>query len=354
MKEIISDQFNLQEWDLRKKTIRSFIAKKTGIDFSKTAEAINCIETNVTDMGSYFVKNVYWQTLHNYYVAGNIYLPKEIDDKIPAVMMPHGHFKNDRFYDDNNQLAPALAKLGCMAVTYDMVGKGEDTETPHDNKYNNALQLHNSIRILDYISTLEYIDKERIAVTGASGGGTQTMMLSAIDSRINVSIPVCMLSVHFHGGCLCEMGMNYFEGKSFETTTAEIAAMFAPKDMLVISIGTDWTKNTPNVEFPYLQKIYGLYNAEGRVKNAHFKKEEHNYGPSKRAAAIQFLSDLFKLDLNKYNESENILLPIEALKSYSNKYPKPADALTKPKAIYEQMLEYYSNQYSTANSEVNK
>lgn len=342
MKTNLTSCANLPEWEQRKSIIRAFIAKKTGIDFSKQAEAVNCVETAVTDMGSYVIKNVYWQTLPNYYVAGNIYLPKVADCKIPAVMMPHGHFEKDRFYDDNNQLAPSLAKLGCMAVTYDMVGKGEDKETPHDDKYNNGILLHNSIRILDYIDSLDYINKTKIAVTGASGGGSQTMLLSAMDSRITAAIPVCMLSAHFHGGCLCEMGLNYFTGKNFKTTTAEIAAMFAPKDMLVISIGTDWTKNTPNVEFPYLQEVYSLYGAKGKVKNAHFKDEEHDYGPSKRAAAIEFLSDLFKLDISKYNEAENIIPPIEALKSYSEKHPKPADALTNPKEIYTQMIEYYS------------
>ncbi len=343
MKEFTFNYSNLQEWEQRKKTIRSYISKQTGINFCKTAEPVICIETNIMDMGSYIIKNVCWQTLHNYYVAGNIYLPKDSGNKMPAVMMPHGHFENDRFYDDNNQLAPSLAKLGCMAVTYDMVGKGEDKETPHDNKYNNAIQLHNSIRILDYICSLSYIDKECIAITGASGGGTQTMMLSATDSRITTAITVCMLSAHFHGGCLCEMGMNYFEGKDFETTTAEIAAMFAPKDMLVISIGTDWTKNTPNVEFPYLKEVYNLYEAGEKVKNAHFEKEEHNYGPSKRNAAIQYLSGLFKLDISKYNEAENIIPPIETLKSYNEKYPKPADALTNSKKIYAQMLDYYGS-----------
>ena len=341
MKTELKSCSNLQDWEQRKLTIRTFIAKKTGIDFSKQAEVINCLETNVADMGSYLVKNVYWQTLNNYYVAGNIYLPKVIDGKIPAVMMPHGHFVNDRFYDDNNQLAPSLAKLGCMAVTYDMVGKGEDKETPHDNKYNNGILLHNSIRILDFIYTLNYVDKNRIAVTGASGGGSQTMLLSAMDNRITAAIPVCMLSAHFHGGCLCEMGLNYFKGKGFETTTAEIAAMFAPKDMLVVSIGTDWTKNTPNIEFPYLQEVYGLYRAKDKVKNAHFAKEEHDYGPSKRTAAIEFLSDLFKLDISKYNEAENIIPSIESLRSYTEKYPKPADAFTNPKEIFAQMLAYY-------------
>lgn len=341
MKDAIFYCGNLREWEQRKALLRSSILGKVGIIPNKDAKPVICTETRIMDMSSYEINNVYWKTLDNYYTAGNIYLPKNLANPIPAIMLPHGHFENDRFNLDSCQLAASLAELGCMVVTYDMVGKGDDIGTPHDNKYNNAIQLHNSIRILDYIYALDYIDRERIAITGASGGGTQTMMLSALDSRIKVSIPVCMLSASFNGGCKCESGMEYFEGKGYKTTTAEIAAMFAPKNMLVISIGTDWTKNTPKVEYPYLQKVYALYNAKDKVKNVHFETEEHNYGASKRAAAIEFLADLFRMDINKYLETESTIPPMESLRSYNENYPKPADALTIPKDIYQQMLEYY-------------
>ena len=333
---------NLEEWEKRKSMLRSSILNKVGIKPETPAQPVNCVETARMEMGSYTIKNVYWQVLEDYYVAGNIYLPVNHTKPIPAVMLPHGHFKNDRFNDDSSRLAVSLAKIGCMVATYDMVGKGDDTGTPHEDKFNNAIQLHDSIRILDYICGLEYIDKGRIAVTGASGGGTQAMMLAGLDNRISVSVPVCMLSASFNGGCKCENGFNYFKGKGYKTTTAEIAAMFAPKDMLVVSIGNDWTKNTPQVEYPFLQGIYGLYGAELKVKNAHFPNEEHNYGQNKRTAAIVFLAELFNLDATLYDETKNIVPQAEALRSYNDKFPKPANALTNPKKIYAQMLEYYN------------
>lgn len=344
MKENLRFYDNLAEWEKRKSMILVSILKKVGICARKRSEPIECVQTKITQMDGYIVKNVYWQTLKRYYVAGNIFLPAEVVSLIPVVLLPHGHFKHDRFNEDNSKLAVTLAKLGCMVVTYDMVGKGEDSETPHEDKYNNAIQLHNSIRILDYICSLDYTDKERIAVTGASGGGTQAMMLGAVDSRIKVSIPVCMLSASFNGGCLCENGMGYFEGEGYTTTTAEIGAMFAPKDMLVISIGSDWTKNTPKVEFPYLQKVYDFYGARDKVKNIHFEQEEHNYGSRKRAAAVEYLCALFKLDISKYDETKISIPHIEDLKSYTSEHSRPNDALTQPKEIYAQMLEYYSTQ----------
>jgi uncharacterized protein len=342
LKDDYTSYHNLRKWEERKLLLLSSISQKTGIDFKKPARPIDCIETKTFDTGDCTVKNVFWKTLDNYYVAGNIYLPKNTDNPIPAVMLPHGHFEHDRFNNDSTVFAVSLAKLGCMVVTYDMVGRGEDKETPHEDKYNNAIQLHNSIRILDFIYSLDYIDKKRIAITGASGGGTQTMMLGAVDSRVKVSIPVCMTSAHFNGGCKCESGMEYFEGKNYKTNTAEIAAMFAPKGMLVISIGTDWTKNTPKVEFPYLQKVYGFYDAAGKVQNAHFAKEEHNYGPSKRKACVAFLAEVFGLYFSLYNENEGELPDKEALKSYTPDSLRPLDALMEPEKIYNNLLGYYA------------
>lgn len=334
---------SLKEWEERKRLVRSVIALKTGVNPCMPRGPAECVETKVFSSDDCTVKNVYWRTLDDYYVAGNIYLPEGVSAPLPAVMLPHGHFEFDRFNTDSTILAVSLAKLGCVAVTYDMVGKGEDKGTPHDNKYSNAVQLHNSIRILDYICSLGITDKKRIAVTGASGGGSQTMMLAGIDSRIAAAVPVCMLSAHFNGGCQCERGMNYFAHKRFKTNNAEITAMFAPKDLLVVSIGTDWTKNTPEVEFPYLQSVYRLYDAGEKVKNAHFAREEHDYGPSKRLAAARFLAEVFGLDFGKYNDNEGFIPSAEDLRSYGNSHPKPEGALTDPKAIYEQMLVYYSS-----------
>jgi hypothetical protein len=183
----------------------------------------------------------------------------------------------------------AMARMGALVFAYDMVGWGESTQVPHTFAKVLSLQTWNSIRAVDFLLTLPEADPERIAVTGASGGGTQTFMLAALDDRVKVSVPVVMVSAHFFGGCVCESGMPVHKNGNTVYTNAEIACVIAPKPLLIISDGNDWTKNNESVEYPFAKRIYGLYGKEDLVKNVHFEEEGHDYGENKRLATYHFL-----------------------------------------------------------------
>ena len=79
----------------------------------------------------------------------------------------------------------------------------------------------------------------------------------------------------------------------------ELAGLFAPKPQLIISDGGDWTTNVPELEFPYLKRIYSFYGDDAVVENAHFPDEYHDYGPSKRMAMYHFMAKYLKLDESK-------------------------------------------------------
>jgi hypothetical protein len=100
-----------------------------------------------------------------------------------------------------------------------------------------GLQTLNAIRSLDFLLSLPEVDPERIAMTGASGGGTQTMLLAAIDPRVKLSFPAVMVSTAMQGGCTCENASLL----RVNTGNIEFAALFAPKPQ-GMTCANDWTK----------------------------------------------------------------------------------------------------------------
>jgi pimeloyl-ACP methyl ester carboxylesterase len=292
----------------------------------------------------YTVENVAFESLPNFWVTGNLYLPATVKGKIAGVLCPHGHLPDNRMLEPTQKRCAAQARMGAAVFAYDMVGYGESTPVPHLHSEALRLQTYNSMRAVDFLLSLGIVDEKRLGVTGESGGGTQSFLLAAVDPRIAVSVPVVMVSAGFYGGCVCESGMPIHKSADFETDNVEIAASIAPKPQLIISDGDDWTKNVPRVEFPYMQRVYALMGAPDNVENAHFANEKHDYGPSKRTAMYPFMAKHLGLDLSKicdangkvdesfvkvHERSELLVFPPDR--------PRPNRALTKSEQVFAEL-----------------
>ena len=207
----------------------------------------------------------------------------------------------DRLENTDNysaqRLCGNLARMGFVVFAYDMVGYNDTRQLPHEFGSEReqlwgfnplAVQTWDSVRVVDFLASLPDVDKNRIGVTGASGGGTQTFLLTAVDERIQAAVPVNMVSFIMQGGCVCENA----PGLRVATNNVEIASLFAPKPMLVISATGDWTKNVPREEFPAIQSIYELFGKKQNVEVVQIDAE-HNYNRQSREAMYAFFNKVF-------------------------------------------------------------
>ena len=248
----------------------------------------------------YSVEKVLIETLPGFYLGGNLYRPLGRRGPFPGVVSPHGHWQYGRLENSEQVSVPgrciSLARQGFVVFCYDMIGYNDTNQVPHHwGGQREALwsigpmgiQLWDSIRAVDFLSSLPDVDASRIACTGASGGGTQTFMLMAVDERIKVAAPVNMISASMQGG-VCENAPNLRAGHR-DFSNMVVAALMAPRPLLLVSASGDWTKNTPAEEFPAIRSIYKLLGAEQNVESIQVNAP-HNYNKQSREAVYKFFN----------------------------------------------------------------
>lgn len=322
-------------WEREAAHLRQRIREAAGLDPWPKRTPLNPIVRGRRHCEGYVVDNVAFEPIPGYHATANLYWPSEARETHPLVLSCHGHGKPEigRLSDTQQIRCGILARLGCIVLALDMVGYGESMKhLPHKEAHSTPLtftvQTWTAIRALDLLTSLDRADATRIAVTGESGGGTQTFVLTALDERVKVSVPVVMVSAHFFGGCPCESGLPIHTGPDHFTTNAGIAALAAPRPQLLVSNGKDWTSNNPTVELPFLQKIYGLYDKSDQVANVHLPDEGHDYGPSKRQAMYAFMIKHLGLDATpvlgddeRVDEAWAWIAPVAALHVFDAEHP---------------------------------
>lgn len=320
-----------QEWEQRKAQLKPCLLEALQLSPMPAAPPSKPIITPERKYDGYTVSNIAIEILPGLYINGSLYKPAKIKGKIPVILNPDGHWQQQRYRPDCQYRCAALARMGAIAFSYDLFAWGESQlqfeEADHRKSLAMTIQALGTIRILDYLLSLKIADPDRVGITGGSGAGSHTVLMSAIDDRIKVSAPVVAISSYFYGGCPCESGMP-IHACGGRTDNVEIAAMAAPHPQLLVSDGGDWTDKTPEHDYPYLQKIYGYYGKTDQVSNVHLPAEGHDFGINKRNAVYDFMAKHLALDRAAADESKITIEKVPAMYVFGEKGEQlPANAI---------------------------
>jgi len=283
-----------KEWEQRARWLRRRVLLAAGLCPPPKRTPLRARIYGRSAFDGFSVEKVHFESRPGFLVTGDLYRPQSRRRRRPAILSPHGHWPHGRLEHGERGSIPArcamLARLGFVVFSYDMVGYNDSCQIEHRwppevlrwallygiGPF--GLQLWNSIRAVDFITSLPDVDPKRLGCTGASGGATQTYYLACMDERIRVAVPVCMMSAHYQGGCACEEGPLLHLN---DLTTVDVVAALAPRPVLLPSVTQDWTNQNPEYEVPAVRAIYALYGAADRVANVHFDAP-HNYNKRTR------------------------------------------------------------------------
>lgn len=319
MLDYLSSLYNNKvEWEARRDTLRKEVRQRLELDaFLDSCVLGQALLSKVRKHDGYTTQNICIELTPGQHLFGTIYASTK-KGKHALIVCPDGHWPM-RYRKDEQQRLGTLARMGAVCVDFDLYGWGESEKEvgaeAHHTSRAHVYQAACGYVLLDWmLKNRKDIDTERVGVMGGSGGGTHTVLLSLLDERVTASAPVVHLASHFDGGCPCESGKPV-QLSAGGTCEPELAAVMAPKPMLIVSDGGDWTSSVPTLEFPYLQRIYGFYGAENQVCNVHLPDERHDFGKNKRYAVYDFFIDVFRLDSSMLDESKVTIEPDEQLKS---------------------------------------
>lgn len=360
---------SVADWNQRADYVRRQLLVANGLWPMPTKTPIEAVVHGKVERDDFTVERVILKTAEGLYCTGSLYRPKaKAEGKRPAVLCPHGHWLNGRFYahteddfkkelESKAETRPCgryplqarcvqLARMGCVVFMYDMLGYADSApisfQLAHGFKKQRetmssperwglfsaqselrclsivGLQTWNSIRALDWVSSLDDVDTKRIGVTGASGGGTQTFLLGALDARPAAFFPAVMVSTSMQGGCTCE-NASYLR---VNTGNIEIAALLAPRP-LGMTAADDWTKDLETKGLPELKQHYAMLGVPDNVIGK-YRPFPHNYNQPSRLMMYEFFNKHLNLgQTSPIEERDFDPLSNEELTVWSAEHPAP-------------------------------
>ena len=287
-----------EDVDARREELKFNLRMAAGLYPWPEKTQLNTHRELVGEYDGYTIYKIMFESYPGLWSTGNLYLPRPLTGKHPAILNVIGHWEQQRLTrmdtGDYPQQIANFARMGFVCLVTDMIGKVDSRQLTHDYGRDErelwasnglGVQLWNNIRALDLLCSMPEVDAENIGVTGASGGGSQTLFLSLVDNRVKAAAPINMISLHMQGGCQCENAA----GLRRDTTNTEMCAMLAPRPLFLAGSTGDWTKYQLTEEYPAIRDIYALYGAEKQVEQ-YFQIAPHQYNERTRRRVYSFFA----------------------------------------------------------------
>lgn len=317
-RQCLADVQSLDDWNAKKDEWRGQLFEMLGLDPLPEKSPLKPEVTGTTDHDEFTVERVQFQSRPGLYVTGNLYVPKNRDEKLPAILYVCGHGrvkKGDISYGNKAHYQHHggwFARNGYVCLTIDTLQLGE-IEGIHHGTYNHnrwwwnsrgytsaGVEAWNCIRALDYLQSRDEVDGERLGVTGRSGGGAYSWWIAALDERIKAAVPVAgitSLQNHVVDGCVEGHCDCMFMVNTYRWDYAQVAALVAPRPLLISNTDKDRIFPLDGVVDVY-SKVRRIYELHGKVNNVGLQITE---GPHKdtqelRVHAFHWFNQFLKGD----------------------------------------------------------
>lgn len=295
----------LAEWTHRRAEIRDRMRQAYG-ELPADPCPLDPQVLGVVARDGYRIERLIFQSQPGIWVTANAYVPSG-DGRRPGVLSVHGHWRWARVDPVPHARAVGLAKLGYFVLAVDAFGAGERALVPGPGTYHGGLlgastwpvgtpllglQIYDNMRAIDYMQTRPEVDGEKLAVTGASGGGNQSMNIGAWDERLKVVVPVCSVGTYdsYLGAacCVCEV----LPGALSFAEEGDILAMVAPRSLMVVNATQDarqFSVEEAARSIARARPVFEMLDASDRLKHAVFESR-HDYSQAMREALYGWLA----------------------------------------------------------------
>jgi dienelactone hydrolase len=284
----LTDIRSLEDWQAHRAKYRRQLQEMLGLWPMPERTDLHPVVTGKLEREEFTVEKLHFQAMPHLYVTANLYLPKKLETRAPAILYVCGHSRvvtngvscgNKTYYQHHGEW---FARNGYVCLVIDTLQLGE-IEGLHHGTYREGQWWWNSrgytpagveawfgIRAIDYLCSRPEVDKDRIGMTGRSGGGSYTWTVAALDDRVKVAAPVAgmtdlqnqVIDGAVEGHCDCMFFVN-----TYRWDFPQVAALIAPRPLLIANSDKDTIFPLDGVVRVYYQarRIYQLYGATNHL-----------------------------------------------------------------------------------------